>query len=376
MIEDGIIKAPINVKEAYQILGVGTTSNGYDIGYICSNRHGKINMWSRYKPVRWKSYNVNITNTEWWKGEDGKCGIDFSNASALNYKEIPEKMTADGKNGWEYLPPNGNPFCYRILDFIKYKHDAKPPIRDFAIPEKVAVNGSFTAMVAYEVITPDKDEPGSIAFEDITGDSTGDVNNLGQYYLGVYVTDSQGVNRGRVVGGDSMALTTRFSVNGFLQGSTYNVYPFLAKYEMGQMETDKANIYYTLPNSKMKKIKIVSKEEADGISIGLTAAYTYENGIKKTVSWTLTITAKPGKTFTNNAIYLRFLEKDPLDTLVAGEVMERLMDITANPSFKQTGSFKVTQTNKDYYVYLTLQTGAYTRKVNIMSSIDPDIPAS
>lgn len=33
------------------VLGVGS----YDLGYLCSNAHGKINPWARYKPVRYES---------------------------------------------------------------------------------------------------------------------------------------------------------------------------------------------------------------------------------------------------------------------------------------------------------------------------------
>lgn len=369
MIEDGIVQPPISVKDPYQVLGVGATSNGYDVGYICSNNHGKINMWSRFKPVRWKSVSINVTNDQWWKAEDGQCGIDFTNARAVNYTQIPSKMTDDGNNGWEYLPPNGDPFPYRLLDFIKYKHDAPPPIGGFSVPSKVGVGGKFTASVMEQIITIDKDEPGSIAFEDIKADSTGEIASLSDYHLGVYVTDSSGTRMGRVVSDNTNSrLTVTYSVNALVQGRTYIVYPFLAKYSMSQSSTDIANIYYTIPNAHAQEIKIVSKEEAEGLSIILHATYNYDSNNKKTgIFWTLDITSESGYTFTNNAITMRFTENEPLDPLYAGEVQNRLMEISVSPTkaYSTSGSFTINSAyaDKDYYVYLSLMSGVFTRKI-------------
>lgn len=43
---NGKITAPINLgDDVYGTLGIGATSNGYDLGYACANTHGKINPW-------------------------------------------------------------------------------------------------------------------------------------------------------------------------------------------------------------------------------------------------------------------------------------------------------------------------------------------
>lgn len=368
-IVNGIIKAPINPAEVYEVLGVSPTSKGYDVGYICSNAHKKTNIWSRFKPVRWKSFGINLTNDQWWKGEDGQCGIDFTNARAVNYTQIPSKMTDDGNNGWEYLPPNGDPFPYRLLDFIKYKHDAPPPIGGFSVPSKVGVNGTFTASVMEQIITIDKDEPGSIAFDDIKADSTGEIASLSDYFLGVYVTDTSGTRMGRAISDkNNTRLTVTYSVNGLVQGRSYIVYPFLAKYSMSQSSTDIENIYYTIPNAYPQEIKIVSKEEASGLSIVLHATYNYDSSGKKTsIFWTLDITSESGFTFTNNAITMRFIENEPMDPLYAGEVQNRLIDISVSPNdkFSTSGLFNINSAyaDKDYYVYLSLMSGVYTRRV-------------
>lgn len=53
---NGKITAPINLAgDVYATLGIGPTSDGYELGYACANTHGKINPWARYKPVRYES---------------------------------------------------------------------------------------------------------------------------------------------------------------------------------------------------------------------------------------------------------------------------------------------------------------------------------
>ena len=41
---NGKITAPVGLdSDVYPTLGIGATSNGYDLGYACANTHGKIN---------------------------------------------------------------------------------------------------------------------------------------------------------------------------------------------------------------------------------------------------------------------------------------------------------------------------------------------
>lgn len=46
---NGKITAPVGLdSDVYPTLGIGATSNGYDLGYACLSE--KINMWSYIKP--------------------------------------------------------------------------------------------------------------------------------------------------------------------------------------------------------------------------------------------------------------------------------------------------------------------------------------
>ena len=376
-VNNGIITAPIADKDPYTCMGVGKYNGWYDIGYACSNNHGKINMWSRFKPVRWRSVDINMTNPEWWKAEDGRCGIDFTDARMSTYTQTPSKMTSDKLNGWKYLPPNGNVFPFRLLDFNKYMHFAFPPVGSFNVPEKAPYGGNFVASMGLSMITTEKDEPGSISLGDIRDDSTQDIHNLGEYHLGIYVTDTSGNKIGRVIGGSGANnLQVTYSVIGLPLGNTYNVYPFFAKEKRGQFDADVANIYYTIPTAVVKQVRIVSKEEAEGLSISITARYIYDLSDRKTsVLYTLEVTSKSSRTFTNNTIALRFENNEPMDPLEAGEVQKKLSDInvsSGNP-YELTDSIIIRYYDRSYYLYLSLDSGVYTRRINILEINVPEM---
>ena len=86
---NGIISNPINPQDPYLVLGVRKRKSGYNINYICSNLHGRINKWAKYKPI--------------------------------DYPAIGDS--------YEYAPPKGGDNSpYRLCDFIGYNHAAEPPI--------------------------------------------------------------------------------------------------------------------------------------------------------------------------------------------------------------------------------------------------------
>lgn len=93
--------------------------------------HGKINPWARYKPVRYESLAPGA-NEKWWQGWDGNCGVKpFQMAG---YWDAPKH--ADGSmNGWEYTPPTGGKFPFRLTDFNGYNHRASAPISRFSCPD-------------------------------------------------------------------------------------------------------------------------------------------------------------------------------------------------------------------------------------------------
>lgn len=96
---NGKITAPVGIDaDIAPVLGVGS----YDLGYLCSNAHGKINKWSYIKPKE--------ANTP-----------DFNNANlpGLIYDSVNKTIVYDVPKTW-----------YRALDFDGYDHNAKPPTID------------------------------------------------------------------------------------------------------------------------------------------------------------------------------------------------------------------------------------------------------
>ena len=65
----GKITAPVSIEDVRTVLGVSS----YDLGTLCKNSNGKINKWSKYKPVRQPF--VVAPNSNWYKANDGFCGL-------------------------------------------------------------------------------------------------------------------------------------------------------------------------------------------------------------------------------------------------------------------------------------------------------------
>lgn len=114
---NGIISAPINIQtDVYAVLGLGSTTSGYDIGYACANTHGKINMWSKHKPIKWNKL-AELTAADY---QEANYGIIEPAGSR-------EPDTAV-EQGYVYQVPEGGKLSpYRITDFLDYYHNATYP---------------------------------------------------------------------------------------------------------------------------------------------------------------------------------------------------------------------------------------------------------
>lgn len=109
----GIIQAPVTVDDVKQVLGVSNN----DVGYLCSNSHGKINPWAKYKPVNFNGKIGILTETEL-----------RSTIYGLTYKKFQDFREAI-IYVWEYAPPSGGAsWPYRLHDFVNYYHGAPAPV--------------------------------------------------------------------------------------------------------------------------------------------------------------------------------------------------------------------------------------------------------
>lgn len=169
---NGKITAPVGIGDIQTVLSSGETS----IGRLC--RLPVINMWAKYKPLKgcpiditnqmsnntWRTdtYLVNHSITPWWRGTDGKYGLDYSGGlvtastgqndfhTALN--SLANNKVDGNLNGWEYKQPNGNGTIANgdlksYYNFLGYNHNAPKPVQAMSTGDEIVgtrgYNGSL-----------------------------------------------------------------------------------------------------------------------------------------------------------------------------------------------------------------------------------------
>ena len=110
-----MIAPPIGLQEVYTTLGLGKHNGVYDVGYACSNQHGKINSNSMYKPVRSNWWPRALRDEDYFAANFGYDVVEFNSYRAMR----------DGVDTrWSYTPPTTN---FRLTDFNRYLHSARSP---------------------------------------------------------------------------------------------------------------------------------------------------------------------------------------------------------------------------------------------------------
>ena len=142
--ENGLIKSPISLPELYRAFGIGAV-NGYSLTYLCSNQHGKINPWSRYRPVClgrplnpdsidgnvpdkfWREGHVIDSSRPWFWGTRSRPAFTIPVVSQLSDFLDAEGNVLESAKWKPNFPGPGIDYC-RLSDFLGYTHDAKPPL--------------------------------------------------------------------------------------------------------------------------------------------------------------------------------------------------------------------------------------------------------
>ena len=239
---DGIITAPVSVRDVQKALGVGSG----DVGTLCKS--SMINMFAKYKPVR-----LNLINTlgqwdfttnkwkdtaTWWKGTDLNCGVSFNSfGSFANAKSAVDNQSAVWNS---ILPTGGASQPYRLIDFAGYNHRANPS-------GMVSALDLYKDMSYYRVFLMAEDDKDALSFDDIIYYNSSSNPRLSTYYFtAVFVntadaTKIYGYSATDTLGDGGYTITIPKSVynppitaNGWAVG-TYKVYCFFtsAKYQDG-----------------------------------------------------------------------------------------------------------------------------------------------
>lgn len=143
---NGIIRAPVSIDDVNVVLGAGTT----DLQALCT--HAKINIMSKYKPVRLDSplgslnpgsFMIEDTrtsvpySTDWWRSKNGQCGFQMEQVNNVGNPNVPDPV-------WTYLRPTNN---FRLIDFEGYNHNAPSNLFTVGFPSKIALNKGFRMTV-------------------------------------------------------------------------------------------------------------------------------------------------------------------------------------------------------------------------------------
>lgn len=321
---NGKITAPINLAgDVYATLGIGSVNGAYDLGYACANTHRKINPWARYKPVRYESLAPG-ENEKWWQGWDGNCGIMPKRISGY---QDSVNWANGSMNGWEYTPPTGGKFPFRLTDFNGYNHKARAPIGNFRVPTQATnqfTSSSFTASCT--IMMPSE---GSQLLDEL---NIGDISTVKDCYFGIYAKQRSGNQSRRVTAknkiGSGYAMAEMITYG--MPTGTWEVYPFLSTAILKQDDPDIVHIAYSVPMVSKRDIEIV----------GSYVSITIIGGVMPSVMGYIEVTVRVRNgssssiSFRNNSCMSRFASKKFEDPMVIGESRETIEDfsVSANSS--------------------------------------------
>lgn len=225
--------------------GVGITSAQASTMFAKS---ANIRWDAKYKPVILAGYLPDRTKA-WWKGADGFCGMNLSNArhagSAENlWAALVGKI--DGKmNGWEYANPTGGASSpFRIADFGGYAVNGQM-IGSYSIDEKAGT--SMGGLLNAEI-------PLTIPNEETL--SWSDFDTLKNYYFGVILT--AGTNMIARTSSQPLGVSTKVSlVTEGLKDGTWMALPFISQYPiLEEKDHGVTGIFYTIPNTKITEVTL------------------------------------------------------------------------------------------------------------------------
>lgn len=322
------------------------------VGVLCTS--DKINMWSKYKPVVYQGFPDRAS--EWWRATDGNCG--FIAKQIASYESLPENMDGD-MNGWiREFPAGGQHSPYRLFDFAKYNHTARPFISQFQAPERIDQNTSSISIACMIQTGP---LPFEIAVEDI--------QLFRNYYFGAYIKQKNG--------NESMRATSTMTLGSGSASIVFNtlnmtvgewtIYPFIAENIIDQNMPDSANVFYTIANLQAKTMMVIR-------SFIKVQVFAELQGLR-TLKWRIEVSSDSSdRTFTNNNLAIRYGNRAFTDPYINGEKLIRLGDITvpANDKVVLDGSEYVDADLVDspygIRVWASLQSATYLESTLVMTS--------
>lgn len=259
--KDGIITTPIQVTDVQTVTG----ETASDLIALCKS--AKINMWSRYKPVRNTSATALMTDDDNYKVSVlTPCG--FNIRRSRNFNIVFNNQT------WRYLRPDGRNYPYRLGDFNMYYHDAKCPILGVKCSTKVAKGGNIRVSLVPNLSAQGKGA-GSITFTEMPILIGGEMKTFNDLYFGIVLykgsatsyTDYQ-----MYTTAENKGIFEEITIkmpDGVEVGGTWKVVLFFAtaKSVYPQLTTSTMPDIIPIPNTSAQIVKVASKTELAYIAV-------------------------------------------------------------------------------------------------------------
>lgn len=310
-------KKDLHILHVRNALGYPST----DLGTLCGGVAAcaaKINKWAKYKPVRYNFSDNRPAN--WWKANDGFCGLSIPTYPSSNIANILSAM--DSGIQWTYLPPRGNstePF--RLGDYAGYNHDAYFPLSEPIIPDV------FYQTAGYLQVNVDWDAEIDDTILNIT-----DISNLSSYYFAAlmkYPTGGYIWKTYEDTIGVGKSIQVDLPLQGTQSGYTYKVYSFLSSAKKTSTEGgDPSGTIVPLPFAP-KSFKVLTSAYRTDV---YAEQRTYGSAIVDYTASVKNIGSSSG-TFTNVSVSVIFMLRSN-DTVVFQD--KQILTFTLNAESTKT----------------------------------------
>lgn len=244
--ETKIISAPVGlVADIATALGVGSG----DLGYLCSNQHGKTNKWSRFKPICRSGLDLHLLNDyenggTLYQGVDQLCGLNIPYTKLIKTASSADKYF-NGEMKWGYNAPEPNAtHPARALDFDGYYSAAIAPIDASTIATDVWLENNRFTLGLDIATTGTKYNLGlaDIDFQQIFENAS----NITEWYPGLLFRKAGGAQCFAITSedtlGDSATITFENEATDF--PGTWKVVPFLTETPINTLTGDEIDQYY------------------------------------------------------------------------------------------------------------------------------------
>lgn len=303
MNNNGIIHSPVGIdSDIAPVLG----ETSADLGYLCSNLHGKTNKWSRFKPLVHTIYNdVDLhmwydfktgDSSKFWNGGDGKCGLYIPYTTTIT-SAVDRYL--DGYMMWGYNAPEPNSVQpARALDFDGYNHNAVPPV-DFSNIEtdrwleNAGSDHKFTFGFDSVISGTPQENPYNLTLDDISfglENASGDNQQLKNWYLGLLMQSKSRLHTVAITNdkpfSEGGGLNIEILGNSTWLAGEWDIIPFMCPQYVNTLtngEIDSTYISIDVPSIR------ITIHSINTLVYGLTSAYWLDD-VDKTLGYTGRIT--------------------------------------------------------------------------------------